>query len=102
MLMTIREVIDYQNDKGQRRNPNMNDVMRAGIEGEAEELFNHAWLQSRSLQEDDSETLVICCEPYDRDLSHDEAEELVDKLRGLESRLCAHYGKVYLEIENYL
>jgi hypothetical protein len=101
-MMPIKEIIDFQNDRGKNANPNLNDVLQAGIEGEADELFNHAWLQARSLVDEDSPELVICCEPWDRSLTGDEGRELISKVRGLESRLCAHYGKVYLEIENYL
>lgn len=103
-FMTASEVINYRSDvrHGENMNPNMNDVLRAGIEGDAEELFYHAWLQSRSIEDMDLDTLIICCEGYDRELSSEEGKELIDKIRGLESALCAFYGKVYLEIENYL
>jgi len=81
-------------------NPDLNKVLNTD-----NELFKHAWLQIPNLK---SGLCVIACEPYDRELSREEAKILFGLIRKNEKKILNYANKIfntnydYVEIENYL
>ena len=92
-MRTRTEILEYQ-ENGILRNPDLNFVLSENIE-----LFNHAFLQKHTIGR---EELLVCIEPYDRELTHKDVPPLCKLIRAKEKKLLKTCGGRYLEIEVYI
>jgi len=75
-------------------NPNLNNVL-----GLDEELFKHVWLQKQYMQ---GSTITLGVEPYDRDLTKKDANEIDKLIKKYKPRLLKMFNVSDIDIDWYI